>query len=273
MNIQSTRMRQTSGLRETNAELSLRQYGTETCESGHFYRGIRDHWLLHLVLEGKGRFGIGGEAFAVEKGGAFLIPPHTDNWYRADDAEPWRYYWIGFSGTQAPILLRAAGFRDGKHVLTLKNVEALVAIIEDMPDYDPDDYAQHLVAQGHLFMFLGELVRTNGDSYFRYSPLVADALERIHIGYAALTVEGLAADVGASRATLYRAFMREIGMSPQAYLIDYRLQASVAAFGSGKSLAEIAYECGFNNYTHFIELFRQKYGESPATRRKRMRSD
>lgn len=43
-------------LTETNAELSLRQYGTEACAPGHYCSAARDHWLLHLVLDGKAPF-------------------------------------------------------------------------------------------------------------------------------------------------------------------------------------------------------------------------
>ena len=105
------RLRTSNILSETNAELSLRQYGEEACEAGHYFKGVRDHWLLHLVLDGQGEFHTEGKSYFLGKDAAFLISPGADNWYRADSAKPWTYYWIGFSGTQAAALVRAAGFR------------------------------------------------------------------------------------------------------------------------------------------------------------------
>lgn len=268
--IQSELFRNSGELKETSAELSLRQYGTETCAPGHYFRGVRDHYLLHLVLSGKGRFCVEGACSAVSAGSAFLITPGADNWYRADEQEPWKYYWIGFSGTQAGWLMRAAGFKDGRHVLPLKNVEALRSIIEEMPDWS-DDRAVHMIAQGYLYLFIGLLVRENGGSYAKYSPVVADALDCIHAHYdQPLTVAALADRVGVSRTTLYRAFVRECGVAPQAYLVDFRLKASIARFSSADSLAEIAYGCGFPHYAHYAETFSVKYGESPAAYRKRL---
>lgn len=270
MNIPTERKRFSRMLTETNAELSLRQYGTEACAPGHYFSAARDHWLLHLVLDGKGTFHIGGQTYELGKDGAFLIPPHTDNWYRADSVRPWTYYWIGFSGAQAPMLMRAAGFRDGRYAMPLNNTAALISIVSEIPVYDPDDYAQRFIAQGYLYMFLGLLVRENGGNHFRYSPTVADALDCIHTHYGEpLSVTDIAARVNVSRATLYRAFVRECGLSPGEYLVGYRLKASIAEFDTDKSLAEIAYGCGFGSYAHYADIFRTKYGISPSAYRNR----
>ena len=263
------RLRTSNILSETNAELSLRQYGEEACEAGHYFKGVRDHWLLHLVLDGQGEFHTEGKSYFLGKDAAFLISPGADNWYRADSAKPWTYYWIGFSGTQAAALVRAAGFRNGRHAMRLTNTAALISIISEIPEYDADDYAQRIIAQGYLYMFLGLLVRENGENHLRYSPVIADALDYIHTGYRGrISVSDVAAHVSVSRATLYRAFVKECGVSPGDYLIDYRLKATVAEFSSSKSLSEIAFGCGFGNYAHYAAIFKEKYGFSPSDYRR-----
>ena len=164
------------------------------------------------------------------------------------------------------------GYDDAGSVVSsdTMTLAALISIVSEIPAYDPDDYAQRFIAQGYLYMFLGLLVRENGGNHFRYSPAVADALDCIHTHYGEpLSVADVAARVNVSRATLYRAFVRECGCSPGEYLVGYRLKASVAAFGTDKSLAEIAYDCGFGSYAHYADIFRTQYGVSPSVYRKR----
>jgi AraC-like DNA-binding protein len=43
-----------------------------------------------------------------------------------------------------------------------------------------------------------------------------------------------------------------------------RLLHRRASLGTGQPLSEIAYACGFRDYTHFARKFRQRFGHSPG---------
>ena len=43
-----------------------------------------------------------------------------------------------------------------------------------------------------------------------------------------------------------------------------RLLHRRAALGTGQPLSEIAYACGFRDYTHFARKFRQRFGQTPS---------
>jgi hypothetical protein len=45
-----------------------------------------------------------------------------------------------------------------------------------------------------------------------------------------------------------------------------RLLHRRASLGTGQPLSEIAYACGFRDYTHFARKFRQRFGYSPGVR-------
>jgi AraC family transcriptional regulator, positive regulator of tynA and feaB len=43
-----------------------------------------------------------------------------------------------------------------------------------------------------------------------------------------------------------------------------RLLHRRASLGTSQPLSEIAYACGFRDYTHFARKFRQRFGHSPG---------
>ena len=63
--------------------------------------GIRDHYLIHLVVSGKGSYKVGGKTYDLVPGDLFLIKPNQLIVYCADSADPWEYYWVGFNGACA----------------------------------------------------------------------------------------------------------------------------------------------------------------------------
>ena len=74
----------------------------------------------------------------------------------------------------------------------------------------------------------------------------------------------LAALVGMTPTAFSRFFKLRTGRSISDYLIDIRLgHATRALVDSTTSVAEICYECGFNNISNFNRIFKKKKGNSP----------
>ena len=89
-----------------NIELSIFNCGLERCAPGQTWGpGIRDHYLIHLVVSGKGVFEVGGRTYEVVPGDLFFARPSQLIRYTADEAQPWEYSWVG-STVPAPTSLR-----------------------------------------------------------------------------------------------------------------------------------------------------------------------
>ena len=59
-----------------NIELSIFNCGLERCAPGQTWGpGIRDHYLIHLVVSGKGVFEVGGRTYEVVPGDLFFARP------------------------------------------------------------------------------------------------------------------------------------------------------------------------------------------------------
>ena len=77
-------------------------FGYEKCKSLHTYGPhIRNCYLIHYVVSGKGKFYKKDFEASVNAGQAFLIRPDEVTTYTADKDEPWEYIWIGFDGVAA----------------------------------------------------------------------------------------------------------------------------------------------------------------------------
>ena len=96
-----------------NVELSIFNCGHEPCLSGHTWGpGVRDHYLIHLVVAGKGVYQVNGASYTLQAGDLFLAKPNQLITYAADETDPWEYYWVGFNGACANKLVQQTPFSD-----------------------------------------------------------------------------------------------------------------------------------------------------------------
>jgi AraC-like DNA-binding protein len=83
-----------------------------------------------------------------------------------------------------------------------------------------------------------------------------------------LTPDRIAAAVGCSRASLYRAFARQNETVAQA-IWEARLERArrlLASRVAGKpAIGDIAWQCGFRQPATFVRMFRRRFGTSPGT--------
>lgn len=84
-----------------------------------------------------------------------------------------------------------------------------------------------------------------------------------------ISLEELAKLVGMTRTSFSRFFKLRTGRHVSDYIIEVRLgHATRALVDSTTSVAEICYDCGFNNVSYFNRIFKKKKGCSPKEFRK-----
>lgn len=80
-----------------------------------------------------------------------------------------------------------------------------------------------------------------------------------------ITLKDVAASVGLSVSRASQLFKETFGQSIMDYAIEVRLTvAKERILFSGTTLQEIAYQCGFANYTHFNRMFHSRFNMSPS---------
>lgn len=81
---------------------------------------------------------------------------------------------------------------------------------------------------------------------------------------AALTLERLAREAGLSRFQFLRAFARETGLTPHAYIVQKRLGLARRVILRGTPLGEAAAAAGFADQSHMTRLFVRSFGFTPG---------
>jgi AraC-like DNA-binding protein len=90
------------------------------------------------------------------------------------------------------------------------------------------------------------------------------ARERIDADPAApLTLVDLAKEAGLSRYQLIRAFGRELGITPHAYILQRRIALAQRLIRGGCDLAEVAAAAGFCDQSHLTRRFVRQFGVTP----------
>jgi transcriptional regulator GlxA family with amidase domain len=75
----------------------------------------------------------------------------------------------------------------------------------------------------------------------------------------------MAAAAAVSRSGLQRKLKQAMGVTPQELLSEARIKRACQLLRqTDKSIAEVAYSCGFNDPKYFSRNFRQSMGQSPS---------
>lgn len=97
-------------------------------------------------------------------------------------------------------------------------------------------------------------------------------LEKIEAEYHRdLRLAELAHESGYSRAHFLRMFASAMGVTPHAYVREFRLSKACEKLQSvTASITDIALACGFSSHSHLTHLFRERYGITPSDYRRKL---
>ena len=92
---------------------------------------------------------------------------------------------------------------------------------------------------------------------------------KTHHNDADFSIETICNAVGYSRRQLDRLFTKYLQMSVNEYIKAVTLtQSAKSLLETNKSIAEISFECGFSDSSHFILAFKKKHNLTPLKYRK-----
>ncbi|WP_230530996.1 helix-turn-helix transcriptional regulator [Microvirga roseola] len=87
-----------------------------------------------------------------------------------------------------------------------------------------------------------------------------------HLGEEA-DLADLAKLAGLSRSHFIRAFAKETGLTPHAYLLDRRFRAATRLLQKGEAPGDVAAACGFFDQSHLNRVFKARMGVTPGAYR------
>ena len=261
-------------------DLYLCLCGYSKCAPLHsFGPAVRPHYVLHYIMEGKGRYYAGGTRFDLQAGQGFLIEPDVQTFYQADEKDPWTYLWIGFHGSSAKTYLREIGLNSSQLTYRCRHAEELKQTVISMLKNNTSGTTNQFLLESLLYSFFSILARDmeimpqsrpGGDNVY-----IRRAMEYIHNNYSSpIRVADIASYVCIDRSYLYTLFRRDLGVSPQDYLKNYRLSCAAELLTITElPVSGVALSCGYLDPLVFSKAFKHRMGLAPSAYRRKNRTD
>lgn len=251
-------------------ELYLSYWGKENCVPGHAVGpGIRDMYKVHFVHKGTGIMRVGDEQFKLSPGQAFLIYPHVVTYYEADHQDPWTYSWIGIQGTRVASILSRTRLTPQQPIfpMDLKFMPGLYDQLTELAQEGSHDlqFTGLLVEFFTLLMALAPPSPAPVQTSKKQDGYIHQSMEFIHAHYSeTMTVQQLASFLKLDRKYLSALFKEALGIPPQQYLLQYRMDKAAELLGKGMyTVGEVARSVGYQDALLFSKMFKKVKGVSP----------
>ncbi len=250
-------------------DLKFYEAGIQDCHPGYGYGPIiRDKYILHYILSGRGELHLDGQIIPIKEKQAFIIPPGVLGYYCADMENPWHYVWIQFHGPKAKEMLHKAGLTRKNPVFTPNEY---CPEIEDCLENIIRNPTREYTCMGELYHFFQLLMdyssnpprSKHSDHTNRY---VQTVIHYITEKYSEpIRVQDIADFCGLDRAYLSKIFKETTGFSPQRYLINFRIsKAKQLLEDTELPIQHVSYSVGYSDPLAFSKFFKQETGMSPT---------
>ena len=247
--------------------------GYEKCQSSHrFGPSLRDNYIVHFVISGKGRYTVNDTTHHLAEGDFFLIRPNELVDYEADVQDPWEYYWIGFSGTKVKEILHTNGIGAKDYIGQVGAQKELQEKFAHFMEADFFDDAKKLANQAlfyDIFSFF-KIHNENMEMGVRISRTkkYSEAF-LLYVGNnyyrEDLTIEEIAKSMYLHPAYFSQVIKEELGLTALKYLNLYRMnKASQLLKTTELSVEQIASAVGYQNRHSFTRAFKNRFQSSPT---------
>ena len=242
-----------------------------------FGPAVKPFYLIHYVLQGKGRFISGEKEYRLTKGYGFLITPDKLAFYEADKEDPWTYVWVGFSGIEIEESIKKMGFSEAHPIFYSDKSDKIYEIIQDMLEHNTSSFSDKLRRNGDLGLFLsllcGEDLKEAWEKEDKGNVYVQRAVDFVRMNYCnPIKVKDIADYVSINRSYLYSLFEKYLHISPQEFLTLYRLTKSLELLHSTDyTIESIALSTGYTDVYVYTKAFKREKNMSPSAYRNKMR--
>ena len=267
-------------------DICLTMCGIEKCLPGYeFHTGDRGSYHLHVILLGRGELNVNGTQYSLSRGQMFITKPGEETWYRADRVDPWYYCWMSFDGRNAADYVEKAGFPKGINCRNCNiDQSQYFAVVKGLLDRPEMTLSNDIRRLALLLEFLSlaiedenkKLPELRGEIDYNAERYVRQALDYIQNNFKSAKISEAAKSIGINRSYLTKIFKMKMGISPQEYLMQYKLNYACRLLRETDApIQDISKSVGYDNLLTFSKIFKNRLGVSPKNYRvlKRGRKD
>lgn len=252
-----------------DSNIFIYQSGHEICLPKHHYGpAIRDHYLIHFVISGKGSYYHNSNIYDLQAGDLFLISPGEVTYYEADINDPWHYAWVGFHGLRSKHYLDMIGINQDNPIIKVKNTEYVKDCLLKIYESSKIQRGSEVRMLGNLYLFLSQLIEETSPE-IRTTPsseYIQQAIEYIEMNYTRpITVQEIANNLNINRSYFSDLFKKSTRLSPQQFLMQYRISKAceLMQYNSNLSIGDIARSVGYTDPLAFSKVFKKLKKSTP----------
>lgn len=256
--------------------------GQDDCPPNYFYRGnnVRDNYVIHYIQEGKGVFSSANHnTVSLQAGDIFILPKGVPCFYQADGKEPWKYFWIGFSGTKINTMLTGSTLAKKRYLRQVQDSDfyrSLKQLYDALraPSSLPNDILVESLTYQMFYNLVTEYPNKRMEDTSEAHNQLKLAVYYLQENFRdnECTITNLCRHVNLSRSYLYTLFKREMNLSPLKYLSQLRMEeAKQLLQNTNNPVQEIAHRVGYKDEFTFSKAFKRYSGFSPQIYRQKDR--
>lgn len=214
----------------------------------------------------------GDSRHSVSEGAVVVINPEQVHACNPIDDLPWSYCMFYVDAAWLTGLQHELGFSQGlgfrKFATTLTTDPVLYRGLNHLYKTLVDRDAGQLLKHSTAILFFSEvqsrlnpapeLFHIENNMLERAAEFISENCTRD------LSLSDICAEAGLSPSYLIRAFKKQYGMTPHAYLVNRRIQYAQAQLKCGRSIADVALEAGFADQAHFQRVFKRLLAATPG---------
>lgn len=231
-----------------------------------FPRHFDDTFVIQVIEQGVNECRFGGQLCRMSVGDILFIQPGDVHTGRSCGKAPLVYRTLRPSGAALIDIARRLG-QGSERLPSFSRLiihdERLASRIASL-HRDSEQMQDSLAMETALLELFAHLLERNAsplearNDVREQSGLVRNVLEYIHAHLSErLTLAQLAAVAGLSPFHFLRVFQKHLGLPPHQYLLNARLAQGRTLLGRHMAVADVAYQTGFADQSHFTRAFRR----------------
>lgn len=222
-------------------------------------RGRDDY---HLLMASSGKIFVGD--LVLTSGKMYLFYPASPQHYRYESGEGSEYYWLHFSGEILRSLTESYGLREG--IIDIDSsrgeverlIKMMVRALSEKYRY-ADGFCEGLLASLLAFISAPPIISS---PYYKAIKILGDPANR-------QSVEEIASLYNMSPNHFIRSFKHYVGLSPNAFRIEKRMEiACEMLISTDLSVERVAEASGYSDPLYFSRAFKKHTGLSPSEYRR-----
>lgn len=235
-----------------------------------------DKYVFHYVLNGTGFFNghpfEAGDILYCSRNTPYSLSPNTN--------EGCIYAYFSFSGGKSNRYVELLNLHTPFAIYKNKNLDKIAEVFYDLIECPHEEVEKDIYMEAAFLRILSyskfEGPEPSLPKTPNYSTRVEKAIKYItdHYREADLRVSTVALALQTNERYLCDHFKKEVGTTMYQYITNLRMEVAVTLLTSSHyNVNEISEYVGYNDHRNFIEIFKKKYGVTPAKFKKSPQND